>query len=594
MPLVGQQIGRYRILEQVGSGGMSVVYKGLDTALDREVAVKVLHPHLSKKEEARARLSREGRAVAKLHHPNILEVFDVSSEGALDAFLVTEFIRGKTLREFSQTERFHPPELAVMIIHALAAALAHAHQAGVIHRDIKPENVMVREDGVLKLMDFGIAKLLDRDERMTQTGALVGSPAHMAPEIIEGEEATANADIFSLGTLLYWLATGELPFSATNTPATLKRILDGTYEDPRNRNRAISDELAAIISRAMARLPKDRYPDAQSMEDALSEYLTSLGLPHPKEELTAFFQAPSFYRLGLTARLCETLFAQAEALVAQGRPARALGKLGQLLALVPDEPRAQRLVAQMNRTERRRRTLRRWTLAVMASAALVGAWFLGGRGLAELARRRAQRHQVAMLAPSSPQQTPTPSGGRPVETKVLRPASGTRVAPDPYAKRPVRPQPVKQVAIQVLVRPYGFVQWDSQPRSAEPLAQHVVLSTPGSHRITVSCDYCETTTQTVEVKAEGPNVFPIPAELKPGKLAFDFKPTTAVVRFAGQLHPCAGTLASPLEVRSPKGPVSFQHAVEYDVAAPGFKPEHRQILIPPGRITVIHGTLEHG
>jgi serine/threonine-protein kinase len=229
MTLIGRQIGRYRILEQLGSGGMSVVYKGLDTALDREVAVKVLHPHLADKDESRRRLAREAKAVARLHHPNILEVFDFSAADSQNAYIVTEYIRGRTLRQYLDEGGIDPPEIAAMIIHELAAALAHAHEEGVIHRDLKPENVMVREDGVLKLMDFGIAKLLETEERMTVTGALVGSPAHMAPEIIEGLEASPEADVFSLGIMLYAFVTGRLPFSASNTTATLKRILDGYY-----------------------------------------------------------------------------------------------------------------------------------------------------------------------------------------------------------------------------------------------------------------------------------------------------------------------------------------------------------------------------
>ncbi|MFY0577545.1 serine/threonine-protein kinase [Cystobacter fuscus] len=147
-----------------------------------------------------------------------------------------------------------------MIVHELAAALAHAHEAGVIHRDLKPENVMVREDGVLKLMDFGIARLLDAEERMTLTGALVGSPAHMAPEIIEGHEAGPAADIFSLGTILYGLVTGRLPFTAANATATLKRILDGAYEDPRQRVPTLSDELADICATCRPGSPRGATP----------------------------------------------------------------------------------------------------------------------------------------------------------------------------------------------------------------------------------------------------------------------------------------------------------------------------------------------
>ncbi len=249
MNLVGRQLSRYRLLERLGTGGMSVVYRGLDTALHREVAVKVLHPHLLQQHgDARRRLEREARAVARLRHPNIVEVFDVADPGAEDAFLVTELVRGETLRAFAERVRCWPPEVGAAIANQVAAALAHAHQAGVVHRDLKPENIMLRDDGVLKLMDFGIARVLDPAERMTQTGALVGSPAYMAPEVIDGLAAGPEADVFAVGTLLYWLWTGAFPFTAPSTSAMLKRILDGVYEDPRRRTPALSDGLAAILA----------------------------------------------------------------------------------------------------------------------------------------------------------------------------------------------------------------------------------------------------------------------------------------------------------------------------------------------------------
>src|SRR5262245_54593172 len=150
MTLVGRHIGRYRILEQLGQGGMSVVYKGLDTSLDREVAVKVLHTHLAGKEESRRRLAREAKAVAKLHHPNILEIYDFAAAETDEAYIVTEYIRGQTLRQYTEGAGFEPPEIAAMVIHEVASALSQAHEAGIIHRDLKPENVMVREDGLLK------------------------------------------------------------------------------------------------------------------------------------------------------------------------------------------------------------------------------------------------------------------------------------------------------------------------------------------------------------------------------------------------------------------------------------------------------------
>ncbi|MBM4381612.1 MAG: serine/threonine protein kinase, partial [Deltaproteobacteria bacterium] len=368
---LGEMLGRYRLESELGSGGMAVVYLGTDTTLGRQVAVKVLHPHLSRKEESRRRFAREATAVARLHHPNILEVYDFSGADAPEGYLVTEHIKGRTLRAWAQEGAFQPPELGALCAHELASALAHAHAAGVVHRDLKPDNVMVREDGVLKLMDFGIAKIVDRDDRMTVTGALVGSPAHMAPEIIEGTEAGPASDIFSLGTLLYLLATGSMPFDAPNTTATLHRILECQYEDPRQVQPAVSDALAALITRCLQRDPGARFPDAATLRNALAEYLSAIGLERPAEELAAFFREPASYRVACRERLTGALFLRAERALAAGQTAPALSALNQLLGLEPAHTGALQLLDSMNRARERQRTLRRW--ARLGGAAAAGA-----------------------------------------------------------------------------------------------------------------------------------------------------------------------------------------------------------------------------
>src|SRR5215208_8183571 len=250
---------------------MAVVFRGRDSLLDREVAVKLLHPHLANAAESRARFSREARAVARLAHPGIVEIYDYSGDGAGESYLVTEFVRGPTLRVFAQEVGFGFPELGMLVGRALADALVHAHSAGVIHRDLKPENVLVRreEPPAVKLADFGIARILASDERMTLTGALVGSPHHMAPEIVEGREADARSDLFSIGTILYWLATGKLPFAAPNPTATLRRVLEGDFRDPREVSPLVSDRLAAAIAGALAVDPDRRTPSAVALRDEL-------------------------------------------------------------------------------------------------------------------------------------------------------------------------------------------------------------------------------------------------------------------------------------------------------------------------------------
>ena len=226
------RIPRYDLLEEVGSGGMSVVYRARDTTLDREVAVKVLHRHLAGKDSERKRFRREAMAVARLRHPNILEIHDYAGDDAEEAYIVSELVRGPTLRGFAETTGFGLPEIGAMVATVLAGALAHAHALGVIHRDLKPENVMIQDDGTVKLTDFGVARMVDRDERMTMTGALLGSPAHMAPESLEGGGGDVRSDIFSLGTVLYWLACGALPYSGSSPAEVLRRIAEGHHTDP--------------------------------------------------------------------------------------------------------------------------------------------------------------------------------------------------------------------------------------------------------------------------------------------------------------------------------------------------------------------------
>src|SRR2546429_4964896 len=286
------ELGRYRLEEQVGQGGMAVVWRGWDTQLRRTVAVKVLHAHLHSREDIRKRFDREAHAVARLHHPYILDVYDFSGPQAQPSYLVTEFIRGHTLRVFAEEHPFDPPELAAACLLPIAEALQHAHAAGVVHRDLKPENIMVRDDGVVKLTDFGIAALLDPDEKFTVTGSILGSPAHLAPETIEGKPADPRPDLFSFGTIFYWLSCGKLPYQGTSPAALLRAILEGKRQDPRAIRPSVSDGQARVIARRPGDGPARRYPGAGEVKRDLEELLHEAGIDQPLRELAEFVKAP--------------------------------------------------------------------------------------------------------------------------------------------------------------------------------------------------------------------------------------------------------------------------------------------------------------
>ena len=600
MSLVGRQIGRYRILEQLGQGGMSVVYKGLDTALDREVAVKVLHPHLANREESRKRLEREAKAVARLHHPNILEVFDYAGEGAADAFIVTEYIRGSTLRQFIADDSLQPPEVAAMVVHEIASALSHAHDSGILHRDLKPENVMVRQDGVLKLMDFGIAKILDRDEKMTMTGALVGSPAHMAPEIIEGEEAGAEADVFSLGTMLYLFATGKLPFTAPNTTATLKKILDCVYDDPRQLVPTVSDELAELIGTCLQRQPSARFPTATKLRDALSEYLSGLGLTRPHEELKDFFLDPKGYRKALGPRITKALLERAEKLIADRKTARAMSALNQVLAHEPSNSRALELLNQMKAKklrEQRARKLRRAALAASGGFIVLMSTLKG----VEVATRppdfvlKTQVDPAAVVFASVAwPKPPQPAPPMPVEPEVpvvvKPPEPRPKVEPvKPVETRPPPPHAPEPVDVAVVVRPFGYVQVDDGARSPDALSRHQLKLTPGRHRFRVTCDLaCEPdgSLSTKDVKA-GEDVLLV-APLKPSLVSFQGYPADAVIRVGGEERTAAESATRPFRLVTPSGgSTELRHRFEFEVLHGGQVIDRGTRTAEPGRPLIV-------
>ena len=352
---------------------MSVVYKGIDTSLNREVAVKVLHPHLAAHDEARQRFEREAHAVAKLRHENILEIFDYSGRESADSYIVTEFIRGKTLRHFIAEHQMAFPEIAALIVVEVCRALAHAHGLGVLHRDVKPENIMIRDDGVLKLMDFGIAQIVD-SHRMTVTGQLLGSPAYMSPEHVEGRPLDFRTDVFSVGILLYQCATGELPFKGRNPHEILKRIAECRYLDARVVNPLVADRLNAIIRRALARLPDERYADVSLLLDDLMRFLADCDLTEPGKELGRFFSKPLPYEAALRQRLIAAFTRRGKEELAAKHTARALELWNRVLTIDPANDEVLRLIDRLSRRRRIRWGLVAGVGLIASSSAVAVTW----------------------------------------------------------------------------------------------------------------------------------------------------------------------------------------------------------------------------
>ncbi|MFL5312114.1 MAG: serine/threonine-protein kinase [Myxococcales bacterium] len=516
------QLGRYRLDEQVGQGGMAVVWRGFDTQLRRVVAVKVLHPHLHAREDVRRRFDREAQAVARLHHPHILDVYDFSGLSAEPSYLVTEFIRGRTLRDFAEENAFHPPELAAACLLPIAEALEHAHAAGVVHRDVKPENVMVREDGVVKLTDFGIAALLDPGEKFTMTGSILGSPAHLAPETIEGKPADPRSDLFSFGTIFYWLSCGELPFQAPSPAALLRAILDGKLKDPRATRAAVSDGQAKIILRCLERDPARRYQSAAELRQELEALLAEAGVEQPLEVLARFVRDPGVEGPRVRARLVDRCLARGEEELSRKRTSAALAAFGRVLALDPQNAQAKGRVDRIRRRARLLKLGRRALIATTACAIAAAISLPAIRFAERVQAARAEREQqearareltAAAAAPSAPtaSDSTTAPASTANRTSTSRPGAvagsppGEVATPAPRTVTPRREQraaaavePPKPLPVVLAQKVPARVIVDDADLGQD-LMIHAQLA-PGPHRVTIQHKCCADLNTQIDIR----------------------------------------------------------------------------------------------
>jgi tRNA A-37 threonylcarbamoyl transferase component Bud32 len=280
---VGQTLeGRYELEERVGEGGMSTVYRARDTVLEREVAIKVLHEHFSRDPEYVERFRREARAIAKLSHPNIVTVID-RGEFEGHQYIVFEHVSGETLKDLVARAGPLPTERALALAHQIARALAFAHEMGIVHRDVKPHNVLIDPDGSAKVTDFGIARTLDIEDELTETGTVLGTSDYIAPEQASGESVDERSDQYSLGIVLYELLTGELPYTGTNVMAVAMRHLRDPVPSVRAKRPDVSPRVDAIVARAMAKRPRDRFPSMEALTAALEASLAAEPKARPED-----------------------------------------------------------------------------------------------------------------------------------------------------------------------------------------------------------------------------------------------------------------------------------------------------------------------
>ena len=371
-----RKLEKYEVLDEIGHGGMATVYRARDSSLDRFVALKVLHPHLQRTSEARARFTREAKSVAKLRHPHILEIYDYSGEDSDETYIAAELLTGPTLKDFVLKQKELPPEIAACIALQLADALGAAHAKGIIHRDVKPENVLIHEDRCVKLTDFGIAYMVDA-HTFTVTGQILGSPGHMAPEQVEGGTCDVRSDVFSLGTVLYFCATGRLPFIGRNPHHLLKLLLEGEYPDPLRLRPSIGAELAQIMNKALSRAPGERYQSADEMADRLRAFLTEMAIDDPDETLARYLAEPNEVAKELEQHALQRLLVLGAEAAKSGQVSKAQAALSRVLALDDGNDRALKLLGTLGR--RRRVNLVIALVAAVLVLSLAGVGYLSWR-----------------------------------------------------------------------------------------------------------------------------------------------------------------------------------------------------------------------
>ncbi len=327
-------INKYEIIKELGRGGMAIVYLAVDKQLKREVAVKMLHPHMNESEHI-IRFEREAVVLATLSHTNIVNIYEFFEfEG--NYYIIYEYVNGETLGNFLEYHRIRYPIISLMIAYEIIEAIEYIHKNGVIHRDIKPDNIMISRNGTVKVMDFGIAKVLS-NTTVTDAGSLLGSPAYMSPEQVMGEEITFKSDIFSIGVLIYKLITNVSPFASSSTASTLKNVLNSSY--PRISHPLVDKGMERIIEFCLNKDPKKRINDLTALKLIIKEKIANEGKEPPfKEELSVFFKNPDVYQINLKQNLLEHYKKYSYQLYKQKNILKSLNYCGKALELAPKDP----------------------------------------------------------------------------------------------------------------------------------------------------------------------------------------------------------------------------------------------------------------
>jgi eukaryotic-like serine/threonine-protein kinase len=475
--MIGRTVGSYRITGKIGDGGMGSVFLAIDDMLGREVAIKVLHPELARQPEIAERFHDEAMILARLNHPNIATLYGLLRDGP-DLFMAMEFIRGQTLQDLVACAGRLSWERASAYGLEILSALAYAHRAGVVHRDLKPANLMVTRDGLLKVMDFGIARVIG-SERRTREGRSIGTLTYMAPEQIRGEEGDGRTDLYALGVVLYELVTGRPPFTGMDEYSLMQAQVHRAPTRPGLSTADLPVWVDAAILKAMAKDPAERFQAATAFRDAIERGLRTTPVPE-HTSLTAPLEADEAKE---TRRASEVALeplrptAAAGAPLEQGRPTWALQRVG-------GGVKETRIVTVLARLNWRHYVAAAALFVSLAAAITLFAWSSGNKS------EQPSSVATATEVPAAPTVAAVPVAAGPLtdvmpdpaqsEPPAAPPASPPERMPRtlPPAGDDVRRPPVSRQPVVVDPAPPVAAPTEVQPQPALPVVAREVEASP--------------------------------------------------------------------------------------------------------------------